>query len=64
MSIAPRFGMKGLIHNHFILKVISRKGPNPDIPILFIEIGSRAASSTNRRTIGECGSANGAMAVK
>jgi hypothetical protein len=28
--------MKGLIRNHFILKVIWRKGPNPNHPALFM----------------------------
>jgi hypothetical protein len=28
--------MKGLIRNHFILKVIGRKSPNPDDPALFM----------------------------
>jgi hypothetical protein len=62
--------MKGLIHNHFILKVIWRKWPNPGDPALLLARGlwrsgpQRAANSLRRSTIGAFGSASGAIAVK
>jgi hypothetical protein len=58
--------MKGLIHNHFILKVIGRKCPDQGDPALFLEVSApqRAANSRKRDTIGEFASAKGAIAVK
>src|SRR3954463_774830 len=48
--------------NHFILKAIWRNSPDRGRPRLFQSW--RPASSFNRNTIGESGSASGAMAVK
>ena len=50
--------------NHFKLKVIWRKWPDSGLLVLLDARLYRPASSFSRSTIGEAGSASGAIAVK
>jgi hypothetical protein len=60
MTLLQRFILK-----HFILKIIWRKGANPGDPMLsWAAVAYRCANSFSRITMGEAGSASGAIAVK